>query len=68
MNSRCVETGKLESTRKEETVATVHDPVCGMDIDPTDAVGTEEYEGKTYYFCSKSCQERFRAEPEKYAA
>lgn len=50
------------------TVETVHDPVCGMDIDPADAVGTEEYEGKTYYFCSKSCQEQFKAEPEKYAA
>jgi YHS domain-containing protein len=31
---------------------TVHDPVCGMDIDPVTAAGTSEYKGQTYYFCS----------------
>jgi Cu+-exporting ATPase len=44
------------------------DPVCGMDVDPTSAAGTEEYEGKTYYFCSQSCLERFKAEPQRYAS
>ncbi|MEX2556098.1 MAG: heavy metal translocating P-type ATPase [Actinomycetota bacterium] len=63
-----VEIGQREPTTREETMATVHDPVCGMDIDPADAAGTEEYEGKTYHFCSKSCQEKFKAEPEKYVA
>jgi Cu+-exporting ATPase len=53
--------------RKEEEMATVRDPVCGMDIDPASAAGSEEYEGATYYFCSQGCHERFRAEPEKYA-
>ena len=62
-----VEIGQRQPT-KEEPMATVHDPVCGMDIDPADAAGTEEYEGKSYYFCSKSCQEKFKAEPEKFAA
>ena len=58
-----------EPTKKEEvSVATVHDPVCGMDIDPNTAAGSEEYAGKTYYFCSTSCLERFRADPQKYAA
>ena len=31
---------------------TVHDPVCGMDIEPETAAGTSEYKGQTYYFCS----------------
>ena len=44
------------------------DPVCGMDVDPPSAAGTEEYEGKTYYFCSQSCLERFKAEPQRYAS
>ena len=39
------------------------DLVCGMDVSPTDAVGIEQHAGRTYYFCSKSCQERFRANP-----
>ena len=32
------------------------DVVCGMQIDPAKAAGTSEYQGKTYYFCSKSCK------------
>jgi len=41
-----------QKTQKEEAMATVKDPVCGMDIDPKNAVATEEYQGKTYDFCS----------------
>jgi Cu+-exporting ATPase len=44
----------------------VTDPVCGMTISPEEAVGHDEYKGQTYYFCSQSCQERFRATPEAF--
>lgn len=44
------------------------DVVCGMQVDERTAVGTSEYRGGTYYFCSKMCKERFDREPEKYAA
>jgi Cu+-exporting ATPase len=47
---------------------TVRDPVCGMYVDPAKARGSSEYQGKTYYFCSPRCVERFNAEPEKYLA
>jgi P-type Cu+ transporter len=47
---------------------TVHDPVCGMDIDPATAAGTSEYKGQTYYFCSPGCKKSFDKEPEKYVA
>jgi Cu+-exporting ATPase len=63
-----VEVGERESTEEEETISTVKDPVCGMEIDTATAAGTEEYEGKTYYFCSQSCHDSFKAEPQKYAA
>ena len=43
--------------------ATVHDPVCHMDIDPTSAAGTSEYEGATYYFCSMGCKRDFDEDP-----
>ena len=43
--------------------ALVLDPVCGMTIDPADAAGTVEHEGRTYHFCSESCVERFREDP-----
>jgi len=63
-----VEVAERERIKKEETMATVKDPVCGMEIDPATAAGSEEYEGTRYYFCSQSCHDRFMAEPEKYAA
>ena len=55
-------------TQEEEVVETVKDPVCGMDIDPNTAAATEEYQGKTYHFCSTACHDKFKAEPEKYTA
>jgi Cu+-exporting ATPase len=42
------------------------DPVCGMQIDPTKAAGTSEYQGMTYYFCSTKCLNDFRADPKQY--
>ena len=42
------------------------DPVCGMTVDPARAAATYEHAGKTYYFCCRGCQEKFRAEPAKY--
>jgi YHS domain-containing protein len=46
--------------------ATMKDPVCGMDVDPAKAAGTSEYQGKTYYFCAKSCKAKFDANPQQY--
>src|SRR5207248_2354843 len=42
------------------------DPVCGMTVDPATAAGTYTHEGKPYYFCSRSCLQRFQADPEHY--
>jgi len=44
------------------------DPVCGMTVDPQSAARKAEHVGKTYYFCSTRCAERFQAEPEKFLA
>jgi Cu+-exporting ATPase len=41
------------------------DPICGMTVDPATAAGRYDYKGLTYYFCSVSCLERFRADPER---
>ena len=42
------------------------DVVCGMQVDPTKAAGSSEYNGKTYYFCAPGCKRSFEKEPEKY--
>ena len=39
----------------------VIDPVCGMSILPSDAVGQVTHRGQTYHFCSQSCLDKFRA-------
>lgn len=44
------------------------DPVCGMTVDPGKAAGKVEHAGKTYYFCSTRCAERFSREPTKFIA
>jgi len=54
--------------QKGEVKALVKDPVCGMEIDPETAVGKEDYQGKTYYFCSTACHQTFKAEPQKFVS
>jgi len=44
----------------------VKDPVCGMDIEKDSAKGSAEHMGKTFYFCSPGCKEKFDSEPMKY--
>jgi len=43
------------------------DPVCGMVVSQLSAPADCEHEGKTYYFCSDACRDKFEAEPEKYS-
>jgi 3-oxoadipate enol-lactonase len=42
------------------------DPVCGMDVDPKNAAGKSDYQGKTYFFCSLGCKKEFDQFPDKY--
>jgi YHS domain-containing protein len=42
------------------------DPVCGMQIEKTDAAGQSDYEGRTFYFCSSACKEQFDANPTRF--
>ncbi len=44
----------------------MRDPVCGMEVDPAHSAGSHSYGGNVYYFCSRGCLERFRANPERY--
>jgi Cu+-exporting ATPase len=46
--------------------STTKDPVCGMDVTPAEAAGSHTHAGRTYFFCSAHCLERFRADPGRY--
>jgi len=42
------------------------DPVCGMEIEKDIAKGSVEHMGKTFFFCSEECKNKFEKEPMKY--
>ena len=42
------------------------DVVCKMEVDPETAKWKSEYKGKTYYFCTPMCKQKFDRDPEKY--
>lgn len=57
----------VSATQGSSDATTVRDPVCGMVIKISDAAETIEHAGQKYYFCSKSCAAKFRADPNRYA-
>ena len=42
------------------------DPVCGMEVEPSNAAKSMNYHDETYYFCSDSCHDKFHQNPEQY--
>ena len=44
----------------------VKDLVCDMDI-VKDGALTHTHDGRTYFFCSEMCREKFKADPAKYS-
>jgi Cu+-exporting ATPase len=45
---------------------TVHDPVCGMTLNPAKARHRAEHAGQSYFFCGAKCREKFTADPARY--
>jgi YHS domain-containing protein len=43
------------------------EPVCGMTVNPQSAAAAAVHEGRTHYFCSTSCRDKFEQAPENYA-
>ena len=42
------------------------DPVCGMNVKTDEAAGRSEYQGKSYFFCSVPCKDRFDRNPQTF--
>ena len=62
-----MDTHQLDCCHGEAKTSTHTDPVCGMAVDPAKAAGSSQYNGKTYYFCSKGCKAKFDANPTQFA-
>jgi YHS domain-containing protein len=48
-------------------MATVIDPVCGMQLDDQQTAITSQFMNRTYYFCSLGCKQQFDSDPQRYA-
>jgi len=44
----------------------IRDPVCLMVVNPRDAAAMLEFSGRSYYFCSAQCRDKFRQQPHTY--
>ena len=44
----------------------IHDPVCGMAVDPAVAKNRAEHNGQSYYFCCSGCKAKFLADPAQF--
>ena len=56
----------VRSTAAPHGEAAVHDPVCGMLVDPARAAHHASHAGHDYHFCSAGCRAKFSADPDKY--
>jgi adenylate cyclase len=45
----------------------VHDPVCGMQLDPERCETRLIWLGREFYLCSQRCLQRFTTDPDRYA-
>lgn len=50
-----------------QSAGTIRDPVCGMEVTVSTA-SSAAYQGRTYYFCSSACRDKFEAAPTQYSS
>jgi Cu+-exporting ATPase len=46
----------------KESKSMIKDPICGMTVDEATALRAER-DGKTFYFCSDLCRQKFLSTP-----
>lgn len=58
--------GLNKMSNDQSDQASAIDPVCGMTVSAKTAAGSFEYNGQTFYFCSKHCLAKFQNDPEAF--
>src|SRR5215472_14079459 len=59
---------QVDSAHSDPAGAKVTDPVCGMTFVQADAAARSDFDGQTYFFCSRHCMERFQSDPSRFVA
>ncbi len=44
------------------------DPICGMEVNESQAAAVLEHGGRKFYFCALSCYDAFEKDPDKYVS
>jgi Cu+-exporting ATPase len=57
--------GSTMAKMVDPTKQLLKDPVCGMQVDPAQAISVD-YNREKFYFCSQGCAAKFLADPGKY--
>ena len=57
-----------ENAERESPVASMRDPVCGMQVRREAAAAVRTVRGRNYFFCSDSCVGKFDRNPDRYVA
>jgi uncharacterized protein len=62
---RCAERFDAHETpaQPDHTTGTLTDPVCGMTVNPQEAISALGPDGVTYYFCGEGCRRTFLEAP-----
>jgi protein SCO1/2 len=60
-------TSETPAPEAQKPAEIAFDPVCSMKVRVTSTTPRAEHAGKTTYFCSESCRERFVADPVRYS-
>lgn len=55
----------LEDGQFKEPVIMAVDPVCGMNVERSNALSTV-WNGETFYFCARGCRDEFISAPEQF--
>jgi Cu+-exporting ATPase len=55
-------TATLKEKKMNESKSVTKDPICGMTVDEATALHAER-DGKTFYFCSDHCRQKFLSTP-----
>ncbi len=57
--------GKGDASGNDDKISKYVDPVCDMEVETEQGYG-KMYKGTLYRFCSRSCLDKFDADPERY--
>jgi Cu+-exporting ATPase len=66
MEDHMATTEQSSISNRKFAAAPATDPVCGMQVESANESLTMAYKGHEHKFCSSTCRDTFRANPEKF--